>query len=44
MPASHHSIFYRPDALPANEPTALEADRQTIRKIKTHNRYKVGYK
>jgi len=21
-PASHHSIFYRPDALPATQPTA----------------------
>jgi len=22
MPASHHSVFYRPDALPAAQPTA----------------------
>jgi len=22
MPASHHSVFYRPDALPATQPTA----------------------
>jgi len=22
MPASHHSVFYRPDALPAIQPTA----------------------
>jgi len=25
MPASHYSIFYRPDALPATQPTALNA-------------------
>ena len=24
MPASHHSVFYRPDALPAAQPTASE--------------------
>jgi len=24
MPASHHSVFYRPDALPAAQPTALK--------------------
>jgi len=28
MPAPHHSIFYRPDALPATQPT-MEACRQT---------------
>jgi len=22
MPASHHSVFYRPDTLPATQPTA----------------------
>jgi len=22
MPAPHHSVFYRPDALPASQPTA----------------------
>ena len=25
MPASHHSVFYRPDALPAAKPTASKA-------------------
>jgi len=24
MPASHHSVFYRPDALPATQPTAAK--------------------
>jgi len=24
MPESHHSVFYRPDALPAAQPTALK--------------------
>ena len=24
MPASHHSVFYRPDALPATQPTATK--------------------
>jgi len=24
MPAPHHSVFYRPDALPATQPTVLK--------------------
>ena len=28
MPASHHSLFYRPDALPAAQPQALKAVNQ----------------
>jgi len=28
MPASHHSVFYRPDALPATQPTASKHWRQ----------------
>jgi len=27
-PASHHSVFYRPDALPAAQPTASKHSRQ----------------
>jgi len=29
MPALHHSVFYRPDALPAAQPTASDHWRQT---------------
>ena len=29
MPAPHHSVFYRPDALPATQPTASKHWRQT---------------
>ena len=29
MPAPHHSVFYRPDALPAAQPTASKHRRQT---------------
>jgi len=29
MPAPHHSVFYRPDALPAAQPTASKHGRQT---------------
>jgi len=29
MPAPHHSVFYRPDALPAAQPTASKHWRQT---------------
>jgi len=25
MPAPHHSVFYRPDALPAAQPTSVKA-------------------
>jgi len=28
MPAPHHSVFYRPDALPAAQPTALKQQQQ----------------
>jgi len=28
-PASHHSVFYRPDALPATQPTALKEQTTT---------------
>ena len=34
MPAPHHSVFYRPDALPVAQPTASKHWRQT------RNRYK----
>jgi len=30
MPAPHHSVFYRPDALPAAQPTASKHWRQAI--------------
>ena len=30
MPAPHHSVFYRPDALPATQPTASKHWRHTI--------------
>ena len=30
MPAPHHSVFYRPDALPAAQPTASKHWRQTL--------------
>ena len=30
MPAPHHSVFYRPDALPAAQPTASKHWRQTV--------------
>jgi len=26
MPAPHHSVFYRPDALPATQPTASKTE------------------
>jgi len=32
MPAPHHSVFYRPDALPATQPTASKHWRQHINK------------
>jgi len=35
-PASHHSVFYRPDALPAAQQTALKHTEQ--------NRNEVSYK
>jgi len=35
MPASHHSVFYRPDALPATEPTASKHWRQWQKDDKT---------
>ena len=41
MPAPHHSVFYRPDALPATQPTASKHWRLTSRlvgKVKTHGR------
>ena len=30
MPAPHHSVFYRPDALPAAQPTAPKHRRQVV--------------
>ena len=30
MPAPHHSVFYRPDALPATQPTASKHWRQRV--------------
>jgi len=33
-PAPHHSVFYRPDALPVAQPTLSKHWRQTIHKIK----------
>ena len=32
MPAPHHSVFYRPDALPATQPTASKHWRQNLQK------------
>jgi len=32
MPAPHHSVFYRPDALPATQPTASKHWRQLLNK------------
>ena len=37
MPASHHSVFYRPDALPAAQPTATKHWRQIINIISNSN-------
>ena len=34
MPARHHSVFYRPDALPAAQPTASRHWRQQASKLK----------
>jgi len=31
MPAPHHSVFYRPDALPAAQPTVSEKEYVNIR-------------
>ena len=44
MPVPHHSVFYRPDALPAAQPTASKHWRQNIRtnihtNIQTRNRW-----
>jgi len=30
MPAPHHSVFYRPDALPAAQPTSVIALKATL--------------
>jgi len=30
-PTSHHSVFYRPDALPATQPTGLKPSTQVIK-------------
>jgi len=36
MPASHHSVFYRPDALPSAQPTASKHWRQVNSILKKH--------
>ena len=36
MPAPHHSVFYRPDALPTTQPTASKHRRHIITNI-DHN-------
>ena len=41
MPAPHHSVFYRPDALPATQPTASKHWRQSIERH--WNRNKVSW-
>jgi len=38
MPASHHSVFYRPDALPATQPTASKHWRQNVKAPLSFNR------
>ena len=35
MPAPHHSVFYRPDALPAAQPTASKHWRQPLKAVST---------
>ena len=46
MPAPHHSVFYRPDALPAAQPTASKHWRQMCNRKKTsqHHTTAVGLK
>ena len=34
MPAPHHSVFYRPDALPATQPTASKRWRPSTQQVK----------
>jgi len=38
MPAPHHSVFYRPDALPAAQPTVSKHWRQNFTSQSTQNR------
>jgi len=40
MPVPHHSVFYRPDALPAAQPTASKHWRLVIRHQFTINRWR----
>ena len=35
MPSPHHSVFYRPDALPATQPTASKQ----VKSFETHLKY-----
>jgi len=37
MPAAHHSFFYRPDALPATQPTASKHWRTEVTKIEIYS-------
>ena len=43
MPAPHHSVFYRPDALPAAQPTASKHWRQCYRERKCAENYDKWY-
>ena len=38
MPASHHSVFYRPDALPAAQPTVSKHWRQKLITVTNQNK------
>jgi len=42
MPAPHHSVFYRPDALPAAQPTASKHRRQ-IKALKAERLNQSGF-
>jgi len=33
MPVTHHSVFYRPDALPAAQPTASSTEGTTSQQV-----------
>ena len=43
MPAPHHSVFYRPDALPAAQPTASKNWRLTFNNNSNNNNHDNAY-